>query len=89
AREVADITLLRPTLEDLITLRLLSQRMLDLIHRNYRYIVVLNTLFMALGIVGIIPPSLTSVFHNGSTMLLSYDSASSKNYDIVPRISES
>ena len=89
AREVADITLLRPTLEDLITLRLLSQRMLDLIHRNYRYIVVLNTLFMALGVVGIIPPSLTSVFHNGSTMLLSYDSASSKNYDIVPRISES
>lgn len=89
AREVADITLLRPTLEDLVTIRLLSQNMLDLINRNYRYIVVLNTLFMALGIVGIIPPSLTSVFHNGSTMLLSYDSASSKNYANIPLPSDS
>ena len=89
AREVADITLLRPTLEDLITIRLLSQRMLDLINRNYRYIVVLNTLFMALGIVGIIPPSLTSVLHNGSTMLLSYDSSSSKNYIDIPKVDSS
>lgn len=86
AREVADITLLRPTLEDLITIRLLSQRMLDLINRNYRYIVVLNTIFMALGIIGVIPPSLTSVLHNGTTMLLSYDSSSSKNYIDVPKL---
>ncbi|MDO5826479.1 MAG: heavy metal translocating P-type ATPase, partial [Methanosphaera sp.] len=87
AREVADITLLRPTLEDLVTIRLLSQNMLDLINRNYRYIVVLNTLFMSLGIMGFITPAITSVLHNGSTMLLSYDSSSSKNYANIPKIS--
>jgi len=80
AREVADITLLRPTLEDLVTVRLLSQKMLDLIHKNYSRILVLNTSFMALGIAGVITPSITSVLHNGSTMLLSYDSMSSKNF---------
>lgn len=88
AREVADITLLRPTLEDLITIRLLSQKMLDLINRNYRYIVVLNSLYMALGLMGIITPSITSVLHNGSTMLLSYDSMSSKNFNQIPKAIE-
>ena len=82
AREVADITLLRPSLNDLITIRLLSQQMLDLIHRNYKLILVLNTTFMALGLSGVISPSATSVLHNGSTMLIGLDSATSKNYEI-------
>ena len=83
AREVADITLLRPNLNDLVTMRLISQRMLELIHRNYGLILILNTLFMGLGLTGVITPSLTSVFHNGSTMLISLDSARSKNYKHV------
>ncbi len=83
AREVADITLLRPTLEDLVTMRIISQQMLDLINRNYRYIVVFNTLFMSLGLTGIITPSLTSILHNGSTLLIGIDSASNKNYPMV------
>ena len=82
AREVADITLLRPSLNDLITIRLLSQQMLDLIHRNYKLILLLNTTFMALGLRGVISPSATSVLHNGSTMLIGLDSATSKNYEI-------
>ena len=82
AREVADITLLRPSLNDLITIRLLSQQMLDLIHRNYKLILLLNTTFMALGLSGVISPSATSVLHNGSTMLIGLDSATSKNYEI-------
>lgn len=83
AREVADITLLRPKLNDLVTVRLVSQQMLDLIHRNYRLILVLNTLFMGMGISGRITPSLTSVLHNGSTMLISLDSMRSKNFKNV------
>ncbi len=83
AREVADITLLRPTLHDLVTTRLLSQQMLDLIQRNYKLILVFNTLFMGLGLTGVISPSLTSIFHNGSTMLIGLDSATSKNYKDV------
>ena len=38
---------------------------------------------MGLGLTGIITPSLTSVFHNGSTLLIGLDSASSKNYPEV------
>lgn len=83
AREVADITLLRPTLHDLVTVRLLSQKMLDLIQRNYKLILVFNTLFMGLGLTGVITPSLTSIFHNGSTMLIGLDSATSKNYQNI------
>ena len=80
AREVADITLLRPCLDDLVTMRVISQQMLDLIQRNYKYILVFNTLFMGLGLTGVITPSLTSILHNGSTMLIGLDSATSKNY---------
>lgn len=80
AREVADITLLRPTLEDLVTLRLLSQKMLDVIHDNYRKILLLNTTFMGLGLAGVITPSLTSILHNGITMLLSLKSTSTSNF---------
>jgi P-type E1-E2 ATPase len=83
AREVADITLLRPQLDDLVTMRIISQQMIDLINRNYRYIVVLNTLFMGLGLTGVITPSLTSIFHNGSTLLIGLNSATSKNYPEV------
>lgn len=83
AREVADITLLRPCLDDLVTMRIISQQMIDLINRNYKYIVVFNTLFMALGLTGVITPSLTSILHNGTTLMIGLNSASSKNYPEV------
>lgn len=81
AREVADITLLRPCLDDLVTIRLLSQQMLDLINSNYKKIVIFNTLFMLLGLSGIITPAVTSVLHNGSTMLIGLNSSRSKNFN--------
>ena len=81
AREVADITLLRPCLDDLVTIRLLSQQMLDLINSNYRKIVIFNTLFMLLGLSGVITPAVTSVLHNGSTMLIGLNSSRSKNFN--------
>lgn len=83
AREVADITLLRPSLHDLVTVRQISQQMLDLIQRNYKIILVFNTLFMGLGLTGVITPSITSILHNGTTMLIGLDSATSKNYEKI------
>ena len=80
AREVADITLLRPALDDLVTLRLLSQRMLEVINDNYSKIILFNTTFMGLGLAGVITPSLTSILHNGTTMLLSLKSTSASNF---------
>ncbi len=84
AQEVADITLLRPCLHDLIIVRKLSQDMLDLINSNYERILIFNTLFMVLGLTGVITPSITSVLHNGTTMLLGYTSMRSSNFKDVP-----
>ena len=69
AREVADISLLSDDLYDLVTLRKLSTGMLDKIEGNYQNIVLVNGSLIVLGILGVIPPSTSSVLHNLSTML--------------------
>ena len=69
AREVADISLLSDDLYDLVTLRKLSTGMLDKINTNYRNIVAVNGSLLVLGVLGVIPPSTSSMIHNLSTML--------------------
>ena len=69
AREVADISLLSDNLHDLVTLKKLSTGMLDKIEGNYQNIVFVNGSLLVLGVLGIIPPSTSSVIHNLSTML--------------------
>ena len=69
AREVADISLLSDDLYDLVTLRKLSVGMLDKINSNYRNIVAVNGSLLVLGVLGVIPPSTSSMIHNCSTML--------------------
>jgi len=69
AREVADISLLSDDLYDLVTLRKLGVGMLDKINSNYRNIVAVNGSLLVLGVMGVIPPSTSSMIHNLSTML--------------------
>ncbi|WP_405267066.1 heavy metal translocating P-type ATPase [Methanobrevibacter sp.] len=69
AREVADISLLSDDLYDLVTLRKLSVGMLDKINKNYHHIVAVNGSLLVLGVLGVIPPSTSSMIHNLSTML--------------------
>ena len=69
AREVADISLLSDDLYDLVTLRKLSVGMLEKINENYRNIVAVNDSLLVLGVIGMIPPSTSSMIHNLSTML--------------------
>ncbi|MGX8693759.1 MAG: heavy metal translocating P-type ATPase [Methanobrevibacter sp.] len=69
AREVADISLLSDDLHDLVTLRKLSVGMLNKINTNYRNIVAVNGSLLVLGVIGVIPPSTSSMIHNFSTML--------------------
>ena len=69
AREVADISLLSDDLYDLVTLRKLSTGMLDKITSNYHNIVAVNGTLLVLGVLGVIPPSTSSMIHNLSTML--------------------
>jgi heavy metal translocating P-type ATPase len=70
AREVADISLLSPDLNNLVTIRILSQKMLDKIQDNYGTIVAVNTSLIGLGIFGIITPSISSLIHNLSTVVI-------------------
>ena len=70
AREVADISLLSDDLYDLVKLRKLSVGMLNKIDNNYSCIIYINGTLIALGISGIITPSVSSLIHNLSTMLL-------------------
>jgi P-type E1-E2 ATPase len=77
AREVADISLLSDDLYDLVTLRKLSTGMLDKINTNYRHIVMFNGSLIGLGLLGIIPPTTTSLLHNLSTMLFGLRSTKS------------
>ena len=71
AREVADITLLSSSLEELSVLRRLSRGMLDRIGRNYRFILAFNSALLALGVAGLLPPATTALLHNVSTMAIS------------------
>ena len=79
AKEVADITLLGENLDGLITLRILSRRLLDRINRNYFFILGFNSSLLALGLAGLIAPATSALMHNVSTMVLS--GASMRQYD--------
>lgn len=71
AREVADITFLSGDLRDLALLRELSEKLFRRITHNYGFIIAFNSALILLGLGGFITPSLSSLLHNGSTMLIS------------------
>ena len=70
AREVADISLNSDDLYSLIELRKISRALMNRIKSNYRFIAGFNSALIISGISGIIPPSVSSIMHNGSTMLV-------------------
>ena len=74
AREIADITISSEDLFELVTLRRLSEALMDRIHRNYRFIVSFNCSLIALGVAGILPPATSSLLHNLSTLAVSMKS---------------
>lgn len=71
AKEVADVTLSSSNLESLVTIRVLSQKLLKKIDNNYRFIVIFNTSLLLLGLGGYIKPTTSAVLHNFSTMGIS------------------
>ena len=73
AREVADITIAAEDLRELALLRRLSQKLMDRIDRNYRFVMGFNGGLIALGALGLLPPAASALLHNGSTILLSMD----------------
>lgn len=70
AREVADITLSGNNLEQLVITRKLSEALMSRIHKNYCLIMGINGTLIALGVMGILTPAVSSLLHNTSTMAI-------------------
>ena len=68
------------TLFQLVTLRRISQSLMDRIHRNYRFIVGFNLGLILLGVAGILPPTTSALLHNASTLGISLKSMT----DLLP-----
>ena len=73
AREVADVTVAGTDLRELAVLRLLSERLMRRIGRNYRFVMGFNGGLIALGALGVLPPAASALLHNASTLLLGMD----------------
>jgi P-type E1-E2 ATPase len=73
AREVADVTIAADDLRELLLLRKLSQKLMERIDRNYRFVMGFNGSLIALGAFGLLSPAASALLHNGSTLLLSMD----------------
>ena len=77
AREIADITIGADDLSVMVTLKEISNGLMDKIHRNYRRIVGINGSLIAFGVTGVIQPTMSALLHNTSTLLIGMDSMKS------------
>lgn len=74
AREIADITVSSDDLYQIVTLKLLSDSLMERIKKNYRRIVGFNSLLIVLGVTGVIQPTTSALLHNSSTLLIGLES---------------
>ena len=74
AREIADITISEDDLHALITLKQLSDELMNRIHGNYRRIITFNSFLMLMGALGVMPSTMTALLHNASTIAISLKS---------------
>ncbi len=68
AREVADVTMSGENLENVVTLKRLSDALMKRTKYNYSFISTFNSALIGLGMFGILPPTATALLHNGSTI---------------------
>ncbi|WP_322155531.1 heavy metal translocating P-type ATPase [Paratractidigestivibacter sp.] len=68
ARAVADVLVHDSSLESLVTMRLLAQRLMGRIHGDYRFIVGFNTALIACGVASVMPITTAAYLHNVSTL---------------------
>lgn len=75
AKEVADIILADTDLAALVRLRRMSQGLIDRLTSSYSKVMLTNSALLALGIIGMITPQMSSLLHNGSTIAYSLGNA--------------
>jgi heavy metal translocating P-type ATPase len=74
AREIADVTIAADDLREIITLKKISNALMKRIDRNYKVIVGFNTALILFGVGGVLPPTMSALLHNTSTILISLKS---------------
>lgn len=77
AREVSDITIAADDLRELVTLKVLSNRLMQRVSRNYKAIIGINTALIGAGVLGVIQPTTSAFLHNASTIATTVDSMKS------------
>ena len=71
AREIADIIIGEDNLQELVTLKAISNCLMKRIQNNYRAIMSFNAGLIILGVLGILPPTVSALLHNTSTLCIS------------------
>ena len=74
AREIADITIAAESLWELVKLRQIALGLEQRIKRNYRFVIGFNSTLIALGVMGVLAPATSAMFHNVSTLCISLES---------------
>ena len=74
AREIADITIEADDLFEIVTLKKISNKLMQRIHKNYVSIVGINSGLILLGVCGIMQPTASALLHNASTLGISLKS---------------
>lgn len=74
ARELADVTLVSGSLEEIVVFRQLSQSLMKRISYNYTSIVSFNSFIIISALFGVILPSTSAFLHNASTVAFSASS---------------
>jgi cation-transporting P-type ATPase C len=70
AMEAADIALLGNDLQSLLVLRLLSEKTIETIERNFWIATATNVLGVVMGGLGFLPPLMTGALHVGHTLFI-------------------
>lgn len=68
AREIADITISGENLRQLVVLKKISTQLMRRINRNYRFVIGFNLGLILLGLIGVIAPGTSALWHNMSTL---------------------
>ncbi len=74
AREIADITISEDALDQLVTLKRISNALMVRVNRNYRFVIGFNLCLILLGVNGILAPATSALLHNTSTLMVSLKS---------------
>lgn len=74
AREIAGITISGDELYQLVTLKAISNALMDRVKKNYRFVIGFNLGLILLGVNGVIAPATSALLHNTSTLFVSLES---------------